>query len=275
MLKTEKIKKIVIEQQNATVQNNALCFLPGDRTPAGTTGKGLKSNIQEKLKRHGKTYKTLLKLFKPVFANPVYRKKCRKILRQYDDRSIILNLGSGPSVYLNREDIINVDIFAFDAVDLVADASRLPIEDESADLIINCAMLEHVQRPEAIVNEMFRVSKKGAQIICYLPFIVPFHAAPDDFYRWTSSGAKTLFAGFDELEVFAGAGPTSGLLWVFQEWLSILFSFGSKTLHDIIFLVLMTITSPIKLLDILMLRLPCAENIASGFCVIGRKGPSK
>jgi len=56
-----------------------------------------------------------------------------------------------------------------------------------------------------------------------------------------------------------------------QEWLSILLSFGSKTLHDILFLALMVITAPIKMLDMLMVKLPYAEKIASGFYVIGEK----
>ncbi|MDY6971173.1 MAG: methyltransferase domain-containing protein [Thermodesulfobacteriota bacterium] len=195
-------------------------------------------------------------------------------MNQYNEQNIIMNLGSGPTHYMNRNDLINVDIFAFDEVDLVADATDLPVEDESADLIINCAMLEHVGKPETIVREMRRIAKQGAQFICYLPFIVPFHAAPDDFHRWTISGARTLFeAEFVEVEVIVGAGPTSGLLWVLLEWLSTLLSFGSKTLHDIILLALMVFTSPIKLLDLLMVKLPYAENVASGFCVIGRKGP--
>lgn len=82
---------------------------------------------------------------------------------------------------------------------------------------------------------------------------------------------RKFFSNFDELEVFVGAEPTSSFLWVFQEWLSILLSFGSKTLHDILFLILIVATSPIKLLNFFMVKLPYAENIASGFGVIGEK----
>ena len=99
----------------------------------------------------------------------------------------------------------------------------------------------------------------------------PFHAAPDDFYRWTISGARELFSQFSEVDVFVGAGPASGFLWVLQEWLSILLSFGSKTLHDILFLTLMGLTWPVKFLDLFMVKLPYAENIASGFCVVAKK----
>ena len=60
---------------------------------------------------------------------------------------------------------------------MVADASKLPIEDATADMVVNIAMLEHVENPEAVVNEMSRIAKPGAHFIFHLPFIVPFHAA--------------------------------------------------------------------------------------------------
>ena len=68
---------------------------------------------------------------------------------------------------------------------------------------------------------MLRGCKKDGEVLCYVPFIVPFHAAPDDYYRWTKNGAKELFKDFSKVEIGIGAGPTSGALWVFQEWLSL------------------------------------------------------
>jgi len=132
-------------------------------------------------------------------------------------------------------------------------------------------MLEHVIDPKTVVEEMHRILKGGGRVICYLPFIVPFHAAPFDFQRWTREGIRRLFSCFDHVEVSIGGGPTSGMPWVFQEWLSILLSFGNKMLHDIVFLILIVCTAPIKTLDILMVKFPYAEKIASGFYVIGQK----
>ena len=156
---------------------------------------------------------------------------------------------------------------------MIADAADLPLDSNSADLIINRAMLEHVARPKIIVNEIHRLLKTNGWIICYLPFMQPFHAAPDDYHRWTISGIKTLFEDFDDLEILIGCGPTSSFLWIFQEWLSLLCSFGNKTLHDVVLLSLMATTFPLKLLDLFMVHLPYAENISSIFCVIGKKVP--
>lgn len=270
-IKRDKIKKIIKPGKKYTVQNRAVCFLSGDRLPIQSAGNSFLGKIQNIMKQYGKIYYTLLYLFAPVFSSYAYRNGLKKQLNNYGREDIILNLGSGPTYLLGRKDVINADIFAFDEVDIVADATDLQINTESVDCIINIAMMEHVPYPDKVVREMHRILRKGGQIFCYLPFMPPFHAAPDDFYRWTISGARELFSEFNEVKVFMGAGPASGFLWVFQEWLSILFSFGSKTAHDILFLIIMLLTWPVKFLDIFMVNLPCAENIASGFCVVAEK----
>ena len=270
-MKRDKIKKILKPDMKYTVQNRTVCFLPGDRLPEQSAGSGFLGKIQDMMKRYGRIYYTLLYWFAPVLSSYAHRKGLKKLLASYGKEDVILNLGSGPTYLLGRKDVINADIFAFDEVDIVADATDLQIKDESVDCIINIGMMEHVPHPDRVVREMHRILRRGGQIFCYLPFMPPFHAAPDDFYRWTISGARELFSEFNKVEAFVGAGPTSGFLWVFQEWLSILLSFGSKTLHDILFLTIMLLTWPIKFLDFFMIKLPCAENIASGFCVVVRK----
>ena len=269
-MKSEKIKAIIKPGAEYTNQNQSVCFLSGNRFPRGSAGNSFLGKIQNILKRYGNIYYTLLYWFAPVLSSYANRNRLKRVLANYGKKDIIVNLGSGPTHLYGRKDIINIDIFAFDEVDIVADAADLQIKDESVDCIINTAMMEHVPHPERLVKEMHRILRRG-QIFCCLPFMQPFHAAPDDFYRWTISGARELFSEFNEVEVFIGAGPASGFLWVFQEWLSILLSFGSKTLHDILFLTIMLLTWPIKFMDLFMVKLPCAENIASGFCVIAKK----
>jgi len=269
--KEEKIKAILQPGQKYTIQNRTFCFLDCGQFPQSTSGHGLLGRIQNLLKKYGKLYYTLLHFFKPVLFSRSARWKIKELLTDYGEGHVILNLGSGPLRLAGRKDIINVDIFFFDQVDIVSDASDLMIKDESVDLIINFAMLEHVSDPVKVTDEIHRVLRKRGRIFCFLPFMQPYHAAPDDFYRWTISGIKILFSNFNDVEVFIGAGPTSGLLWVFQEWFAILCSFGNKTVHDIIFLFLMVVTVPIKLLDIFLERLPNAENIASAFFVIAKK----
>jgi len=247
-----------------------MCFLPGDRTPASSTGNGFLAAIQEFFKKFGPIYYLLITFFSPVLLNTYYY-RLKTFLVRHNQEKIIINLGSGPAILENRRDIINIDIYAFNQVDMIADAFSLPIKDHSVDVIINTAMLEHVANPQHILNEIQRILKKDGEFFCFLPFIQPFHAAPDDFHRWTIEGVKHSFRQFKKLNVVIAAGPTSGMLWVLLEWISIVLSFGSKTLHDIIFMILMVLSAPIKLLDLVLIHFPYAEKIASGFIVTGKK----
>ncbi|MCK5255392.1 MAG: hypothetical protein KAQ81_05165, partial [Deltaproteobacteria bacterium] len=61
MTKKEKIQKILISDINFTTQNNAYCFLPGNRMPHRTAGEGLLGKIQDMIKKHGELYYFLLR----------------------------------------------------------------------------------------------------------------------------------------------------------------------------------------------------------------------
>ncbi|MBC2716487.1 MAG: methyltransferase domain-containing protein [Desulfobacteraceae bacterium] len=270
-LKKQKIDQIRKPERPFTIQNHAFCFLPDDRSPSNSAGNGFLADIQGFLKRFSRTYYFLLKIFAPVMASATFKGRLKSLLERHDETKIIVNLGSGPAILSNRTDIINIDIFTFNEVDIVADAVDLPIKDHSVDVIINTAMLEHVANPETIIREMHRMLKKDGDFFCFLPFIQPFHAAPWDFHRWSIEGVRHCFQIFCQADVTIGAGPTSGMLWVVQEWLAILFSFGSRTIHDILFMLLMVITAPIKLADVLLVHFPNAEKIASGFLITGKK----
>ncbi len=269
--KLEKIKSILLPGKKYSVQNKALCFT-GDRVlPENTAGESLLGRVQDILKRHGRLYYLLISIFAPVYPGKKMRDSLDELLSEHGQDKVIFNLGSGPQVIKGRMDIINIDIFAFDNVDIVADAGDLPIESNKVDLVLNMAMLEHVSKPEQVVEEMLRILKPGGKTLSYVPFMVPYHAAPHDFHRWSESGLKNLFKDYDIVEIGVGSGPTSGMLYVLLEWMSMVLSFGNRKVHDLIFLALMVVSAPVKLLDILLIKHPNARKIASGFYVLARK----
>ena len=136
-----------------------MCFLPGAQTPTNSAGNGFLAVIQDFLKKFGHLYYLLITIFSPVLLSTYYR-HLKTLLARHDQQKIIINLGSGPAILNNRRDIINIDIFAFNQVDIVADAFNLPIKDQSVDVVINTAMIEHVSDPSKIVNEIYRILKK-------------------------------------------------------------------------------------------------------------------
>lgn len=269
--KRRKILSILSKERQFKEINQRFIFLPADGLQVHSTSPGPMGRFQDLLKRHGDLYTLLVESFSPVITSGAYDKQFRKLLDLHGEDNIILNLGSGPGQLRGRRDIINVDLFPFAGVDIVADATDLPLENESVDFMINTALLEHVRDPQVLVLEMKRVLVKGGVAFCYVPFIVPYHAAPTDFFRWTASGARELFSVIGDVQIGVGAGPTSAMLWVLQEWLALVLSFGSKTLHDLILLALMPLTFPIKWVDHLLVHHPLADKIASGFFIVVRK----
>jgi SAM-dependent methyltransferase len=221
--------------------------------------------IKNRLKKYSRFYNFLIDLISPVYPTG----DLRKFLNSRDlESETVINLGSGSS---NVDDqVVNFDIFEYDSVDVLCSIDSLPLADNSVDAILNLAVLEHVPNPPRVVSEFNRVLKPGGQAFCFVPFIQGFHASPWDFQRYTSSGLRELFKDFDIIKLKA-VGPTSGLLWVFQEWLAIALSFGSKKLHLIIWLLVLVTTWPLKFLDFFFTRNKMAENIASGFVIIVKK----
>ncbi len=82
---------------------------------------------------------------------------------------------------------------------------------------------------------------------------------------------KFLFKDFKLIDLKCDGGPTSGMLWVIQEWIAILISFGNEYIHTIVLILVMILTFPIKFLDVFLISNPMAKNISSSFTYIGKK----
>jgi len=222
--------------------------------------------FKSKLKKFSGIYNWLINILSPVFVD---REQQKFILKYLVNDKMTLNVGSGNTQI--SEHICNVDIFAYENVEVVCDIADLPFLDNSIDVVFNSAVLEHVPNPQIVVDEIYRVLKPNGVIYTAFPFMQGFHASPYDFTRVTEEGIKVLHKDFELIEVRPFGGPTSGMLWVLQEWIAILFSFGNKKIHMLIYLFVMVITAPIKLLDYFLIKNPMAKNISSGFIYIGKK----
>lgn len=263
LTKQEKIKNIVIADPISQKENR--WYYEDIQMPEEKVSDSL-DKIKTLFKNFNAVYYFLIYVVSPVYPSMMFRLK--KFLKNTSDDSVILNLGSGNSHYGNQ--IINVDLLPYEHVDVVCDLSRLPFKDQSVDAIVNIAVLEHVPYPEKAIAEMHRVLKKNGKIFSFIPFIQGFHASPYDFQRFTFEGMKIQFQEFTILHIYP-EGPTSGLLWIVQEWFALVFSFGIKPLHNIIYLVIMGLTFPFKFLDVILIHFPMAKNISTGFTLVGEK----
>jgi len=226
------------------------------------------------LKQFPKLYYSIWHLFCPVL---MIRNGPRKILPLLSvrpdgpDRPILLDVGSGPERL--GDEFINVDVYPFPEVDVVADASALPFPTGTVDGLVSESLLEHVADPTKVAAEMSRVLKSGGILYASAPFVHPYHASPDDFNRWTVSGLKALFPDLEIVESGVRSGPWSAFLMFLAYWLGVIFAFGSKKIAPILAHVFMLVLGPLKYLDLLFMSVPGADAVAAHLYIIGKKRP--
>src|SRR3989344_870800 len=188
--------------------------------------------IKNYLKKNPKLFKLLYHLIYPPVG-----KTAKAFVESLPKETLIINLGSGVMSIDPR--VIDVDYLPYPNVSVVADVYHLPFKDGSLDAIISESLLEHIVDPDKVVAEVRRVLKPNGLIYIVIPFMLGFHSSPNDYRRWTIEGLKELWKDFSLEESGAAFGPTSAMTTLIIEWLSMLLSFGIKTLYQFWLLFLM------------------------------------
>lgn len=95
--------------------------------------------------------------------------------------------------------------------DIHADAASIPIASQEIDCFLLCEVLEHLEYPEKVIAEAFRVLKKSGFGIITMPFMYAKHGDPFDYQRWTDSNLskKLIDAGFFVEEIIPMGGICS------------------------------------------------------------------
>lgn len=91
-----------------------------------------------------------------------------------------VNVGCGKDVL---EGWVNIDQEELSGVDVIADLDQcadtpLPLEDDSADEFLLSHIIEHLEHPLPLMQELHRIAKSGARAIIRVP-----HGASDDAYE--------------------------------------------------------------------------------------------
>jgi SAM-dependent methyltransferase len=193
----------------------------------------------------------------------------RRFLAGFAPAARLVNLGAG--FRHSPPGFWGVDREGYPGVAVRADLAALPFADGSVDGVLCEMVLEHVPDARAALREIARVVRPGGRVYVALPFLWPYHASPHDYWRWTSSGVAREFAGFETLGVGVCGGPTTTLCNVLHEWLALVLSAGVEGLYRVLYLALMPLIFPFKLLDHLVSRLPQAHKIAALLHYHGRR----
>ena len=212
-------------------------------------------------------YRIGKKLYPPApVLNQVILKKRQPLINKFIN-GLILNIGSGGDFI--QEMIINLDLDLLPGVNVVGNGETSPFLDETFDLIINQAVLEHVKRPNRIVNEIHRVLKQGGYIYIESPFLQEYHGFPLDFQRYTLMGLENLLSCFERIESGVCAGPSAAFGRIFREYFA---SFSDNIyIHQILKILAGWIIFPIRYVDLWLNRKRYAHVLAMGLYYIGKK----
>jgi len=134
----------------------------------------------------------------------------------------VLDLGAGGKLD-RRENVVQIDIFRYPAVDVVGSADCLPFCDNAFDAVISQAVFEHLQYPEWAVREIRRVLKAGGVAKIDTAFLQPEHGYPHHFYNATETGLLHWFRDF-EIQ-WSGVEPFQHPKWAMHWFLGVYLDF--------------------------------------------------
>lgn len=146
-------------------------------------------------------------------GNP-YPERFAQLLGAMPDDAMVLDCGGGDRRY-GDDRVYNLEYLEFELPDLFGDGLCLPFADDSFDLIMSQAVLEHVPDPQRAVDELIRVLKPGGQVYIEIAFMQPLHAVPSHYMNVTPHGIAHLCRGLEVLD----AGTFGGLAVTF-EWIA-------------------------------------------------------
>lgn len=223
-------------------------------------------DVRNFFKRWPRFYYFIGTVFGPMMYSGL---SAKKFLERFPREGMTLNIGSGPRT-INSE-VVNVDIYPYAGVKIVADVNAIPLPSESVARIVSDTVLEHVTDPTLAVKEMRRLLAPGGLAFVTVPFLYPYHSSPNDYQRWTKTGVGELFRDFEIVEIGVRAGPFSALTAHLNHLFAVIFSFGSARVESLLVNLVMFVTFPLKLPDLVFNHWPNAEKVASVLYLVARK----
>lgn len=129
----------------------------------------------------------------------------RRFVRPKRGRTLIV----GSKLYEGREDrralyedAYGVDMLPGDGVDLVLNLEGALPDGLGKFAHVECmSVLEHSKQPWKLAKNIVRLMEPGGTIHLSAPFVWRVHNFPNDFFRYTKDGIRSLFPGVNWLQL--------------------------------------------------------------------------
>ena len=154
--------------------------------------------------------------------------------------------------------------------DLDGTAYSIPASDLTYDTILCTYVLEHLEEPNAALEEALRVLKAGGYAIYTVPFFWHLHEEPRDFYRYTKYGLQYLFekVGFEVIEIV----PLSGFIVTFSlEFVYFLQRFRGRSRLNPLWWIIPAVGTVIQALAFLLNKFDRSYAYSIEYLVVAKK----
>ena len=133
---------------------------------------------------------------------------------------------------------------------------------EKFDAVISIGLLEHVEKPEKVIEESFKCLKNGGKSLHWVPFIYRVHASYGDYWRFTIDGLKYLFRKYEDVKIIPSGGFFSVCVRMFYE--------ATSPLKDVGFLIRI-LFYPLSKLIVKLDKFTPEELYCRGYYIIAEK----
>lgn len=138
----------------------------------------------------------------------------QRVIHQYA-KGKVFDIGCGNKPYESMfdgriDDYIGCDVAQSSEarVDVICEATSIPVENDSFDTIFSTQVIEHVGDHQTMLKEAFRICRPEGYLILSGPMYWPLHEEPHDYFRFTKYGFQLVIeqAGFKIIEIIPNGG---------------------------------------------------------------------
>lgn len=123
-------------------------------------------------------------------------------------------------IWFGDRESVGFDIHPGHGVDVVGDAHQLSslFDPDHFSVVYSEALLEHVTAPWLVAAECAKVLKPGGLAIHIAPWVWPTHSEPNDFWRFSDQGLRSLFGLTLGFRVIGSGGSGGSVISPVPDW---------------------------------------------------------
>ncbi len=182
-----------------------------------------------------------------------------------------VDLGCGRSKLHTR--LFGLDFDRAASPDCIASLDRLPLRSASVNVVVSQEVLEHLADPAGALREVVRVLAPGGLLYVQTPFIIGYHAAPQDYWRFTAEGLRALVenAGLEVERLEPSTAAGTGFYRIAVEYLAVCAARLSRSFYLPAKGCAALLCAPLRWTDSWAQGSPESSRIPGGFLALARK----